>query len=158
MLNNAIVKIYQDALFAVCWPKRKVYVRGRRPYPPDASGCISITKNGIIVMDIDPNLDMENAYKIFLHELGHVVCGHGEGLKPSDWMYRAPGTGPNELNTPERVAAHRAQPDEQAADEYKRVCDERISAKRDQLFKPGTGPQIYQKYFILQHYATEVLS
>ncbi len=157
-MDKFIERVFQEVLYAVCWPARKVYVRARRPYPPDSAGCISMTHNRIIVIDIHPALDMEGAYRTFLHEMGHCVLGHGEKLLPSDWAYRLPGSGPNELTTPELVEAHKKLPDELAADNFVKVTDERITAKRDQLFKPGTGPLIYQKYYILQHYPLEVLS
>jgi hypothetical protein len=64
--------LYQSAASSILWP-RVVKVRFREPYDGTLSGTVSRGTFGTYFIDLNPSLDADQTYRIFLHELAHVL-------------------------------------------------------------------------------------
>lgn len=156
MIDKFTIKIYQDVLYKVCWPAKKTYIRAKIPYNPGAGGCCYLAKNGIIVIDIDPRLTLQQGYDVFLHELGHVYMGHDSTMIITDLMNAPSSSGPDYLLDPEFVKLYKLTGDEVEAETFKKLLDARVDKARVK-HKPA-GKPIFQKYYILKHYIEEIFS
>jgi hypothetical protein len=87
-----------------------VVVRFREPAVQGASGQVYQASGGVVVVDVNPNLNQNDRWKVFLHEIAHLHLKHYQLTSTSHQA----GSGSVERKQADREGWNQSEPEQQA--------------------------------------------
>lgn len=96
---------------------QKVIVNVRKPISKSTQGHAYRTLDGCLMIDIDPGLDDKTFFHVFIHEIGHISCGHVYESTPGDYQ-NLPSDFFENLVSPQQWVEYIESPHELEADSF----------------------------------------
>lgn len=134
MANQQMLKdLMQDATESMTGQKIEILLR--KPVRQGFDGYVYLTTTGDAKMDICPDLPIEKMYRVWLHEVGHIVSGHLQqpDYEPFDYHLFPSSLVDNKM-TEQEATEYQESPSEVEAESFANEMDHFVTRKAFDLF------------------------